>query len=638
MKQISIIMKNYFFIMFIPLIISLPLNLNGEKKEDKKDKKILIEEIEITGKVPSQQPVSTVSNVNKKKLEQTASKNLSEIFPSVPGVHVTEGEKGEAGINIRGLSSNRITLMIDGVPIDEPYFNTFDLKSFSSSEIERIKIIKGSSSVLYGPNTLGGIINIISRRPDKPFFGFDANLSDNNTFFLSGSGGYQKNNLSFLANFNWDRSDGYEWRDDNTRQTRKWSNYNRRNFSARIYYSPTDKSEIVGEIFYTNSEYRIPTALDYYKERYWHFRDWDRIQVSLGSILPIGERGFFKLRTYLVHHFNVLDNYKDPQMENIAWESTYKNYSAGLSGLAEYSTGDNNLLKFSVNSGFNGVNTQSDINEEWEKYRRNIYSIAFEDHWSISEKIQLIGGFSVDILNKDSGDSVSAVNPLIGFKFSTAEYSSFYFSYARKSRFPSMKSLYSGSSGNPDLIEELGNSAEAGFRYNRKFNFSAAVFYNFFNDMIQDYRGTDGYKTYRNIGSATIKGFEVEGGKNFGLFDIMVSYTYLHSNEEQLNLPLDYTPENQFNFFMTIGPLRGFSLNIWGKNVSESFAKLGKEPPFESISIPGYFVINFTFEKFFKGHSIYLKVSNVFDSVYFSEPGFPGYDRRIITGIRLNFE
>ena len=83
MKQISTVMKNCLFLTFIALIISLPITLNGDKKEEKKNKKVLIEEIEITGKVPSQQPVSTVSNVKKKRMEQTAGKNLSEILPAV---------------------------------------------------------------------------------------------------------------------------------------------------------------------------------------------------------------------------------------------------------------------------------------------------------------------------------------------------------------------------------------------------------------------------------------------------------------------------------------------------------------------------------------------------------------------------
>ena len=57
MKQISTVMKNCLFLTFIALIISLPITLNGDKKDEKKNKKVLIEEIEITGKVPSQQPV-----------------------------------------------------------------------------------------------------------------------------------------------------------------------------------------------------------------------------------------------------------------------------------------------------------------------------------------------------------------------------------------------------------------------------------------------------------------------------------------------------------------------------------------------------------------------------------------------------
>jgi iron complex outermembrane receptor protein len=638
MKRKGILIKFFTFSFFFILSASL-VSQEQKQKEVKKDgTRVLLEEIVITAKVPAQQPISTVSSLSSKKLKKTVSKNLSEVISLLPGVYVSEGHKGNANINIRGLSSKRITLMVDGIPIYEPYFNSFDLKSFSSSCVDKIKVIKGSSSVLYGPNTLGGVVNVITQRPQKKFFSFNGNYSENSSWFLSGTGAIQLKKISVITNVNWDKSDGFDWKDGKGTRIREWSEYDKRNMSVKFFYSPNDKSEIIGGIFYTNSEYKIPPAIDYFKKRYWHFKDWDRFRINLGALFSLGERGFVKVKTYYVHHYNVLDDYKNSQMEVLHWEDTYKNFSLGFSGIAEYSLNSDNLLKLSLNSGFNRVNIQSDIGEEWVRYNRNIYSIALEDHFRIAKKLSLIGGLSIDFLYKNNREMVSTLSPIIGLKYILGQYANIFVSYARKSRFPSMKSLYSRRSGNPDLIEEIGNSVELGFSYNNLFSFSGAVFFNVFDDMIQSYRGLDGFRNYQNIGKAEIRGFELEFGKKFEAFDFTLSYTFLDSLEIGLNIPLDYTPKHQFNFFLSTVSLEGFTLNIWGSAVSENFAKMGKKPPFKSIQIPGYFILNLMLEKSFNNFSIYLKITNALNAVYLTEPGFPAYDRRIMTGVRLNFE
>ena len=78
---------------------------------------------------------------------------------------VTFGDKDTYTLKLRGVGANRIALLVDGVPVYEPYFGTFDLKTVSAGGIDTIQVTKGPSSVLYGPNTLGGLVNVITKRP-----------------------------------------------------------------------------------------------------------------------------------------------------------------------------------------------------------------------------------------------------------------------------------------------------------------------------------------------------------------------------------------------------------------------------------------------------------------------------------------
>ncbi len=639
MNNIKAIYKR---ISLLAIILSLTcFCLWAEKKEDKKEQgkeelKPVIEEIQVTGKIPAQQPISTVSLIGKKKIEKAVPKTLNNIVNQASGVYVTEGSKNEASVQIRGLSSNRIALMYDGIPIYEPYFNSFDLKSFTAAGIENVKIIKGSNSVLYGPNSLGGVINILSERPNQPFLSLNADASENSTYFLSGSGGYTVDKFAFFSNITLDQSGGFDYHREGERVKRDNSDYHRFNISGKLYFYPTKKSEFMAQVLYHTADYGIPAATEFSKARYWRFEDWNRWQVNVGGFFSFLRKGLIKVRSYYVYHYNVLDAYNSDDFADLQWISTYKNNAIGAFMLGEYPLGRNQELKFSLNVSSIKVRQQGDTGEEWESYDREIYSAAIEDHITISRTWKISGGASIDYLVKNDDTTETRVNPIFGIKYTPQDWLDFHLSFARKSRFPSMRSLYSTKSGNPELTSEVGNNFEIGFTYMKRIRFGGALFYHRIFDMVQSYRGLDGYRNYQNIGSANIYGLELELGKQVGVFDFSLNYTLLKAVDQDDDLPLDYTPESQFSAFVIIGEIKGFSLTLWGAAVSSSQAKMGKNPPFDIVEIPAYSLLNACLEKRFAGIILYLKAENIFDKAYFSEPGFPMKAGMFSLGCRLD--
>lgn len=631
-KRFSLIL-----VIFALSVVHLPGEENEKaKKAEEEPQKPIIEEIEVTGETPAQQPLSMVSLIKKKELDKVVPKNLGEAMNRASGVYVTEGAKNEADVKIRGLSSNRITLMYDGISIYEPYFNSFDLKSFTVVGIENIKVIKGTNSVLYGPNALGGVINVITERPTQPFFSLSANTGENATYFVSGYGGFSWDRFAFFANATLDQSDGFNWNQDGDRVLRDNSDYNRLNLSGKFYFYPSEHSEIMVQLLYHTAEYGIPTATEFVKQRYWRFKDWDRWQFNLGGTFPLFGKGLLKVRSYYVYHHNVLDDYKSDEFSLRRWESTYKNDALGAFIMGEYPIWDQNNLKFSLNISRSSVRTQDEIGAGWEEFDREVYSLALEDHLNLSEKWKLVAGVSIDYLVKTNEETETRANPIGGIKFTPHEWLDFHLSFARKSRFPSMKSLYSSSSGNPDLTSEIGSNYEIGFSYKRSIWLSGTLFFHHIVDMIQSYRGLDGYRNYLNIGEADIYGLEVEARKKTGVFDINLCYTFLKSTEEETEGPLDYTPESQFNAYLNIGEIKGFSLSLWGMAVSRSQAKMGKNPPFEIVEIPGFAILNVRLEKRIGKLILYVKVENLMDNNYFSEPGYPMKARTLSFGFRFD--
>ena len=648
MKTNQFITKSIFFlIVLLSFCLIFPLFGADAEVEDKdaadKDKEeeklpVILEEVEVTAQVPAQQPISTVSLIETPVLKKTTPKHLGEVMNYTTGTYVTEGGKGESSVMIRGISRNRITLMYDGIPIAEPYFNSFDLKTFASSGVDDIKVIKGAGSVLYGPNTLGGIINVVTHRPTRPFLSINANLAGDDTYFVSGSAGYAGNRFSIFTNAAWDQSNGFRWSDSGDSTLRAASDYDRKNFTGKFYFYPNKESEVMAEVIYYTAHYGIPAALDYFKVRHWRFKDWDRLQVNLGGVFPLLNRGTLKTRFYYIYHYNVLDAYRTDTYQELSWESTYKNHSYGAFVMGQMPIFKNNELRLSINLNRYRMRQQGDIGEEWEKYNRDIYSLGIEDHLNISPQWKLIAGASIDYLKKHSGETRTTLNPILGVRFSPRQWLSFHLSMARKSRFPSMRSLYSSRDGNPDLRDEIGRLVELGFTYKRSISVSGAVFYNYFEDMIQTYRGLDGYKTYQNVGRAEIFGFELEVRKKMGIFDMNLNYTYLDARDKDSDSPLDYNPTSQLNMILNIGAIKGFSFSLWGVVVSESEVKMGKAPPFEVLQVPGYATFHARLEKKIGMVTLYVKGENILDKEYYTEPGYPMKARTFSLGFDFHLE
>ena len=614
-------------------LFSPPDLIAQEKEQEEKEKqKQITEEIVVEAKRPKDVPLSTTSIISKDKIEALQPRNLSDVLSYSSGTFVSAGAKNEFRLKIRGFEGERVVLLYDGIPIYEPFFNSFDLKTIPTEEIENIKVVKGASSVLYGPNAMGGIVNVITRRPVPPSFSLKTSYDSHNALNLASTGSLRWNKVFLSGFFSFDKSDGFKWNQDGSHASMDNSDYERANFTGKVYFYPNEKSEILFEVGYYTSEYGIPSATEYYRPRYWRFKDWDRLQFNLGGTFSFFKKGNLKVRSYYVRHFNVLDAYTGPDYNDLQWESTYKNDSYGAFLLGSLPFASQNELKFSLNFRDDRVRTQDDVGEMWEEFKHQTVSLGLESHFRLNSRWRLIAGASLDHLRKFTGENKTSLNPIAGLKFNPSEYMDLHISVSQKSRFPSMRSLYSTQGGNPDLKHERGTSYELGFLYERDFLLSGAVFYNQIKDLIQSVRLLDGSRTNLNIGQAYIAGFEMEFSKAFRWMDLSVNYTYLDGVNEDEDRPLDLVPKSQLNFVMNVDGPRNTKFTLFGLYVSSAEVKI-----FEDIvRIPGYFVLSAVFSVRISNVDIFLKAENFLDNYYVTEPGYPMKARTLALGFRYN--
>lgn len=605
-----------------------------KKKEEQKAKKIT-EEIFVVGEVPKEMPVSTVSKVEREKIEEQRPLDLSEAIKFVPSAYVTVGEKNEFTLKLRGMDSRRIALFIDGVPSYEPYFSSFDLKTVEVSSAESIQVTRGPASVLYGPNTLGGIVNVISRRPTPdPALNLETSYGENKTRSLGLHSAASWNKLGLSSHLLFQDSAGFYYSDGNNRIKRANSDYERLSMNAKLYYTPSSRTEILVNGSLYHSAYGLPPSVSSTRPRYWRFKNWDRYTLNAGGFTALGQKSLLRFRAYWVQYDNTLDAFKDGEMTQRQYESAFDNSVFGAFALGDFPTSPANTVKLSLTLQQEIARQQDDTGLPWQRYNQGTYSAAFEDHFVLSPSWTLIGGASLDYLDKFEGGSSRKINPLAGIKFSPQENIELHLSFSRKSRFPSMRSLYAPTSGNPDLRSEAGALWEMGFSWNRRIFFSGAVFLSEFKDMIESIRLPDGTRRFYNIGKAYINGLEIQMRKSAGPLTATLNYTYLDHRNQSEDRPLDALPGHALNFDLGFHLLRQLRWGFFGLYASSSsWYDISAKA---NLNIPAYFYLNSVLSYAFRHAEVFVKLTNMFNQDYYTEPGFPCQGRTLEVGFRAN--
>jgi len=604
-----------------------------EKQDKKKKQEKITEEIVVEAKIPKDLPISSTTFIKEEQIMTLTPRDLSEVLSFTSGTLVSMGSKNEYRLKIRGFSGQRIVLLYDGIPIYEPYFNSFDLKTLPAEMVENIKVVRGASSVLYGPNALGGVVNIITKRFQPPSFSLRGLYDSNGGYGFSTTGSVSWKDILFSLFADYDQSDGSKWNRDSENIQMENSDYIRRNILGKVYFYPGKKHEILLELAHYRSQYGVPSAQEFYSPRFWRFSQWNRTQINLGGTFSLFTASSLKFRSYYVRHDNILDAYTDSSYSALQWRSSYANSSYGvfLIGTVPYLSKEE--LKFSLNFRDDRVRVQNDIGAEWTDFSFQTISLGAENHLIIGQKWKLVGGLSLDYLKKHTGENKTSVNPIGGVKFNPSDFFDLHLTLSKKSRFPPMKSLYSTPFGNPDLKDERATSYELGLSYKKEIFFTGAVFYNRIRDLIQTVRLPDGYNTSLNIGRAQIFGFEVGFQKKWSWVGFSLNYTFLNGEDREDNCPLDLLPKSQFNFMVDINVPLDLKFSVWGLAVSQSEIKIKDDIVFN----PGYFVLNAVIYKRVKKFEIFLKGENLLNSFYTTEPGYPMKSRTISFGFRAEF-
>ena len=420
-------------------------------------------------------------------------RDLAAALPLLPGVTlINVGERNEALVSVRGFDSRQVPLFLDGVPVYVPYDGNVDLRRFSTGDASQVTVAKGFSSVLYGPNALGGAINVVSRRPQAPLEGalsafagggglqgFDARLGGvRGAWYAQAYAGYEERNTFRLPS---------DFRPVTTENGGDRENAFRRDTKAsfKLGYAPRPGDEYaIGASSQKGEKGNPPYAGTDSRQRarFWRWPQWDKTSVYYVSTTQFAG-GYVKPRLYYDTFENTLDAFDNASYttQNLgsSFRSIYDDYTWGASVEGGLAPLGRHTLKGAVHFK-RDIHREHNVGQAVQTMRDETASLAIEDTWRVRETLAVVGGVSFErrrsreAQNRSGtgfvnfpGNDNSNTNPQAGVFFTPRPGHTWHATVARKTRFPTLKDRYSYRMGqalpNPDLRPERALHYEVGY-------------------------------------------------------------------------------------------------------------------------------------------------------------------------------
>ncbi len=634
-------------------------------------------EVTVSAEAPTGGAVDTTEVIEQADIQRYNRKTVADTLNLLPGVLLTRiGPRNERAVYVRGFDVDQVPVFIDGVPVYVPYDGYLDLDRFTTFDLSEVRVSKGFSSPLYGANTIGGAINLVSRRPAKKFEGtigmgaasgdsYDTFLNLGTRFnkFYAQAGGsiLQSQRFPLSGDF---RPTPFQLNPDDRLNSHRRDSKG----SFKFGYTPTERSEY--SFTYVNQRGRkgnppyAGTDTRIARPRFWRWDYWDKESFYFISNSELGSSSYLRLRGFYDKFDNLLNSYDDAryatQTRPFAFRSFYDDDTFG--GSVEF--GARRLERNQLKGAFHykrDTHQENNAGEPVRTYKDQITSFGLEDTLSLTGKLFVVGGLSVDTLDimraqdfqqgrvseyPTDGRGATAANPQGAIFYTVAENGRLRFTFSRKSRLPTIKDRYSYRLGqaipNPDLRAERSNNYEIGYSHAfTPFGFStfaeASLFYSDITDLAQRFVLSPTLFQLRNIASAAHSGAEFAIRSAFtSRLDGALNYTYL--NRENKSDPLTILTETpRHKLFASFGysPIKRLRLQS-ALQMEAGRYNLGEAGAVRRLD---QFTVVDAQASYRIGENIEAQggINNLFDRNYSLFEGYPEAGRNLFVNIRYRF-
>jgi len=654
-KEDKAMTKKFFLILGIFLLFHTEAFAEEEKEKEAKEKS----ESEITVVVSATRTEKSVSELGKsievvgqKEIAGRGYKTLSEVLVNSPGMFITStgGYGGESGIYLRGSKTEQVLMMMDGIEVNEPMGigRGAQAELISLGDVERIEIVRGPASVLYGSDAIAGVINIIGRKP-KP--GSGANL-----YFEGGSfESYQE-----LANFYIRKNNS--WADFSVSNfttkgissasselgNQERDGYENLSFSVRAGFTPWDwlELELLGKAINTKTDLDTVSLISGLPED-------DPNYTAEGTKFLYGAKANFytgdfqqKLEFSYADHLRVYKDEVDSAHPNTFSDGDYKSTFQKISWQGELAGSANQSLIFGIEYEQETGRSKVEGESDWGAYQdefpeKSIITRSGFILWDFHKPSYgfLVGG-RVDDNDKfgfhQTGELSGYLKPWdLGPRFRMSLGTGF--------KSPSLFQLYGivggFQVGNPALKPEESWSKEIGIDQellDGNLKLSAVYFEVLYSDLIV---WDNASYSYNNIAKAVSQGFEAGiTAQPIPSLDLKLTYTSVDARDTETDEKLIRRWGEKYGLGIAWRPNKKVELNLWGIHRGKTEDDIFSYPA-QRVELEPWTVVNASIRwQVSKPLALNFRAENILDEEYYEAYGYGTMPQTFYLGISYNFE
>lgn len=538
------------------------------------------ETVVVTAARTQQQLLDTNASVSVVNADQTANlgrDNIPEMLRTAPGVRlVSDGTPGVKRVAIRGESATRTLILVDGQRIDDQKNKSGAPLLINPYFTDRIEVVKGPSSVLYGSDAMGGIVNVITKQAVEDPFAFEGGVGFNSS---SNSFTEYANIMGTLDRFHYaagafNTNSGDLYLSDHERLDN--TSYNARGLNGDFSYDVLDNLTLgyVGEYFYSDAETSTTTDNATYSVFRGEIPEWKRQKHKL--YLKAYDLNDYLAAVDASFYFQSNDKeFNSTPQRGLAVGVINEQDTYGGNLQLEFSFGDTFYLVTGYDGRQEELDSSSDIGIAMgpvagdihlndSAYKQQSHAVYAMLSTYLTDELTLNTGVRYNYIKTEAGDSQvrGAMNVMgqtipvnmdpdyadasqnktvgsVGLVYRPFDKGAFRLNWSQGFRVPNIQELFLITStgtlqfGNPDLKPEESDNYEFGFRWEDPNGLTSdvAVFYSQADNYIETVNAGQFY-TYRNIAEATTYGLEFSASYLYKSYEPYVNFTLMEREYE----------------------------------------------------------------------------------------------------------
>lgn len=575
--------------------------------------------------IPKNNVIADTTTITEEEIKFAGSSSLVELLQRQPGIEISNsGGPGKVStFNIRGTSSNHSVVLIDGLRVDSAFNGLTALQNLSLSQVEKIEIVRGPASSLYGADAIGGVIQIFTKK----------GISGFNPYLNIGIGSYSTKSLetgargitgdtNYAINFSGYNTEGFSAFKPNSLALSNSYNldkdgYNNFSLSGSLSHKFNDNNKIILNLFVSkgSNKYDNPTADIYEVSNFKDKQIQEMFSVAIENKINdkwtsnikmgLGIDKYVDLQRSL-DDFYTLSPHRDSYLSRqnqFSWINNIKLPMGNLVMLYDFTDQKINVSPQPVCSYDEDGNQTGCVLEPYKKTKRNNqglmigYLLTHENH-----------NFQANIREDINSLYENSTTGNLGYAFNFNPEWKIAVSYGTAFRSPTFNYAYAPNYSNENLQPEKSKNAEATLKYQSDLDSASfTIFQNKINNLIV----TNTSFIPANINNAEIIGSTLSTSHFFGHLLLKSNYTFqLPKNEDKAallplrskeygNVSMNYYYEN-WNF--------GLETTVSGKRYNDEK---------NNYKISGYSVTNLIADyKINNELTVNFRLNNLFNRDY----------------------